>query len=120
MTSKLVSGWCSSVVLGLGRELPLSEPYALLEYLSYDERAMTDHLKALFDHLRQADQQLADQEVSLEEVRRQRQAAHDALWTAIEAELDTTASVHDLQESVRQLQSLVLELTARLPPKTDD
>jgi chromosome segregation ATPase len=83
----------------------------------WQNRAMTDHLKALFDHLRQADQLLADQEDSLENARQQRRDAHDALWTAIEAELDATTSMNDLQASVRHLETMVLELTARLPPK---
>lgn len=82
-----------------------------------------DHFKPLFDHLRQAEQSLADQEVTLERLRRERQAAHDAVWTAIDAELDATTAeralkdqVADLQQSVQQLQTLVLELSARVPP----
>jgi septal ring factor EnvC (AmiA/AmiB activator) len=75
---------------------------------------MTDHLRTLFDQLRQADQSLADQEGSLEQARQQRQQAHDALWTAIEAELDATTEVHDLKDSIHRMEQMVLEQGAEL------
>lgn len=75
---------------------------------------MTDHLKVLFDHLRHADQSLADQELSIEEVRAQRRDAHDALWTAIEAELDATTEQTDLRESVQRLEHLIMEQGTQL------
>ena len=77
---------------------------------------MTDHLKVLFDQMRQAEQHLADQEAPIEQARQLRNQARDALWVAIDAELDATTEETDLKESVRRLEALVLDLIARMPP----
>jgi peptidoglycan hydrolase CwlO-like protein len=88
---------------------------------------MNDRLRSLFDHLRESEQALADQETTLDRLRRERQRAHDEIWEAIDAELDTFAtydaikkSQEELKESNEELKKLVLELTARLPPPLDD
>lgn len=85
---------------------------------------MTDHLKLLFDQLRLADQHLTDQESAIHAAKALREQAHDALWTAIEAELDATTDMNDVKESIQRLESLVLaqstelrQLRDQLPPR---
>lgn len=70
--------------------------------------------KALFDHLHHADEEVDTASDALQVAELAQRRCRKDIWAAIEASADVQTDTLDLREHVARLETLVLELTAKL------
>ena len=73
-----------------------------------------DPLKALFDQLRRADEEMDTAADALQVAELAQRRCRKEIWAAIEAGADVQSDALDLREHVARLETLVLEVTAKL------
>jgi hypothetical protein len=73
-----------------------------------------DPLKTLFDQLRQADEEMDTAGDALQVAVVAQRRCRKEIWAAIEAGADVQIDTIDLREHITRLETLVLELTAKL------
>jgi hypothetical protein len=76
--------------------------------------APRDNVKVLFDALKRADEEVDHAEEALKTATTAQHRARSRIWEAIRATTDAQIGALSLDEEVKKLQTLVIELTARL------
>lgn len=76
--------------------------------------AVPDPFKALFDQLHHADEEVDTASDALQVAELAQRRCRKDLWAAIEASAEAQTDTIDLREHITRLETLVLELTAKL------